>query len=119
MLVGAAYADKEISVNLKKAPLNYSQLLTQLHINGFTAYRSDDYIQIINSIDARHYPIPTVEQNKTYLRDEYVTDFLKTEKVCTQKMLRTLSPLVPRFSLFTAYANAHNYYGYLWKHTTR
>lgn len=107
VLVGAEYADKQISVNLKKVPLNYSQLLTQLHINGFTAYRSDDYIQIINFIDARQYPIPIVEKNKTYFRDEFVTDFLKTEKACTMKALRTLSPLVPRFSLFTAYANAH------------
>ena len=71
ILVGIDYANKEVLINLSKGGLSYGQLLTQLNINGFTAYKSKDYIQIVALRDARQYSIPIVESNKNYLNDEY------------------------------------------------
>lgn len=107
IIVGRDYADKEVLINLSKGSLSYDQLLTQLNINGFTAYQSKDYIQIIAARDARQYSIPVAEESKTYLDDEYVTDFLKTEKSCTLKVIRLLSPLVPQYGHLSSYRNAH------------
>ncbi|MES2826306.1 MAG: hypothetical protein V4732_22115 [Pseudomonadota bacterium] len=107
IIVGRNYADKEVLINLSKGSLSYDQLLTQLNINGFTAYRSKDYIQIVATRDARQYSIPVAEEGKTYLNDEYVTDFLKTEKSCTLKVLGLLRPLVPQYGHLSSYRNAH------------
>lgn len=105
ILVGQHYADLKIQVNLGTEPLDYGQLLTQLKINDFTAYKSKDYIQIIPMRDARSVNIPVVEQGKTYFEDEVVTDYLRMEKVCSDQAVATLRPLIPQNSHLSSYAD--------------
>jgi type II secretory pathway component GspD/PulD (secretin) len=101
------HADTKIRINLNKAPLSYGQLLTQLNFNGFTAYKSNGYIQIIPNRDARNLDIPIVEKYKTYLEDEYVTEILKIEKACASRVLAAIRPLVPQYGFLTAYEDAN------------
>ena len=48
--MGGDWADKNIQVNLDKGPMDYGQLLTQLRINGFTAYTSRGRINLETSV---------------------------------------------------------------------
>lgn len=107
VLVGQNIAHTEISVNRHSDSLNYGQFLTQLNVNGFTAYKINNYIKIISIKDARDAPIPVVEQGKSYFDDEYVTDYIKTEKSCASTMLRVTRPLVPQHGHLSANNGAH------------
>ena len=89
--------------NLSKAPLSYSQFLTQLNLSGLTAYKSNGYIQIVPNREARNLSIPFVEKHKSYLEDEYVTDVLTTEKACAARVLAVIRPLVPQYGLLSVY----------------
>jgi beta-lactamase regulating signal transducer with metallopeptidase domain len=106
VLVGQDDASKNIPFSPSNEPLNYGQLLTQLKINEFTAYKSKDYIQIIKIRDARYLSIPTVEKNGTYYDDEIVTDYFKMEKACAGQILATTRPLVPQYGHLTTYADS-------------
>jgi type II secretory pathway component GspD/PulD (secretin) len=107
ILVGRDLANYKIHVNLGKESLSYGQLLSQLNANGFTAFKSKDYIQIIVNRDARNMAIPVVSKNGSYLEDEYVTDYLKVEKACAGKLLAVLRPLVPQYGHMANYDDAH------------
>jgi len=95
------HADTKIRINLSKAPLSYGQFLSQLNINGYTAYKSNGYIQIIPNREARNVAIPFVEKNKSYLEDEYVTDVLTTEKACAPRVLAVIRPLIPAYGFLS------------------
>ena len=103
VLVGQKDADNHIQVNFGSEKIDYGQLLTQLKINEYTAYKSKDYIQIIPMRDARSYSIPTVEKGKSYYEDEVVTDYIVTEKICVGGALAATRPLVPQYGHLTAY----------------
>lgn len=103
VLVGQKDADSRIQVNFGTDTINYGQLLTQLKINEYTAYKSKDYIQIIPIRDARFLAIPTVEKGKNYYEDEVVTDYLKPEKACAVKIMAALRPLVPPYGHLTTF----------------
>ncbi|WP_039917269.1 M56 family metallopeptidase [Cellvibrio mixtus] len=107
VLVGNALSDLNIRVSITETPLDYGQLLSQLKINEFTAYKSNGYIQIIAVRDARWLAIPTVEKGKKYFDDEYVTDSIKLDKTCAGSILATLRPLVPQYGHLTAMESAN------------
>lgn len=108
VLVGQKYAATKIQVNFSDEKLNYGQMLTQLKINEFTAYKSKDYVQIVPIDEARWLTIPIVEKGKTYFEDEVVTDYLKTEKACSGKVLATIRPLIPQYGHLTSYEDEHS-----------
>lgn len=108
VLVGRDHANASIPVNLTDKPLSYGQLLSQLKINGFTAYKSSGYIQIIPISEARSYAIPVVEKGKTYADDEYVTDSIYLQKACASNVLATVRPLVPRDGHLTTLETANS-----------
>jgi type II secretory pathway component GspD/PulD (secretin) len=99
----APNAGHMVYINLTKAPLSYSQFLTQLNISGLTAYKSNGYIQIIQNREARNLSIPYVEKNKTYLEDEYVTDVLTSKKSCANRVLAVIRPLIPQYGHLSVY----------------
>ncbi|HWV16809.1 MAG TPA: M56 family metallopeptidase [Cellvibrio sp.] len=103
VLVGQDYANKNIQINISEEPMNYGQVLTQLKINDFTAYKSKDYIQIIPMKDARSVNIPVVEKGKSYFEDEVVTDSIRTEKACVSTVIAAVRPLIPFNGHLTGY----------------
>jgi beta-lactamase regulating signal transducer with metallopeptidase domain len=107
VLVGQDDGNRKIQFNIGKEALTYGQLLTQLKINEFTAYKSKDYIQIVSMRDARNLSIPTVEKGKSYYEDEVVTDYLKAKKACAAKVLAALRPLVPQYAHLSAFEGAN------------
>jgi type II secretory pathway component GspD/PulD (secretin) len=96
-------ADYKIHMNLNKDTLTYGQFLTQLNINGFTAYKSNDYILIIPNREARNLSIPIADKHKTYADDEYVTDVLTTKKACANRVLAVIRPLIPQYGHLSVY----------------
>ncbi len=106
VLVGQDDAARKIPFSPSSQPLTYGQLLTQLKINLFTAYKSKDYIQIVKIDDARYLSIPTVEKNGTYYDDEIVTDYFKMEKACAEQILIATRPLVPQYGHLSTYADS-------------
>lgn len=96
----------KVQMNLGKEPLSYGQFLTQLNASGFTAFKSSGYIQIIPNREARNMAIPVVEKKQSYSDDEYVTDFLKTDKACASRVLAVLRPLVPQYGHLSVYDEA-------------
>ena len=107
VLVGNTLSEVSIPVSITTKPLDYGQLLSQLKINEFTAYKSSGYIQIIPVRDARSFAIPTVEKGKNYFDDEYVTDSIKLEKACAGSVLATLRPIVPQYGHLTTMESAN------------
>ncbi|MDR7092062.1 M56 family metallopeptidase [Cellvibrio fibrivorans] len=97
--------DTRIQTNLNENPIDYKKLLAQLQINGFTAFTSEDYIQIVSVRDARSLA-PIVEKGKKYYDDEFVTDYIKLDKSCAGSVLATIRPLVPQYSHLTTYEDA-------------
>lgn len=105
VIVGTLGSAK-IQMNLSKEPLSYGQFLTQLNASGFTAFKSNGYIQIIQNREARNVAIPVADKKQSYAEDEYVTDFLKTDKACASKVLAVLRPLVPQYGHLSVYDEA-------------
>jgi len=97
--------DARIQTNINENPIDYKKLLAQLQINGFTAFTSEDYIQIVSVRDARSLA-PIVEKGKKYYDDEFVTDYIKLDKSCAGSVLATIRPLVPQYSHLTTYEDA-------------
>jgi beta-lactamase regulating signal transducer with metallopeptidase domain len=98
-------SDSRIQANIGKEPISYEQFLTQLQINGFTAFKTNDYIQILSVRDARTMA-PIAEKGKKYYADEFLTDYIKLEKACAQSVLAAVRPLVPQYSHLTTYTDA-------------
>lgn len=98
-------SDLRLQVNIGTAPITYEQLLTQLQINGYTAFKTKDYIQIVSVRDARTLA-PIAEKGKTYFADEFVTDYIKLEKACAQSVLAAVRPLVPQYGFLSMYVDA-------------
>lgn len=98
-------SDSRIQANIGNAPISYEQLLTQLQINGYTAFKTKDYIQILSVRDARTMA-PIVEKGKTYYADEFVTDYIKLEKACAESVLAVVRPLVPSYGFLSTYVDA-------------
>ena len=107
VLVDPHVAGGSMIVNMGKDSLNYGQILTQLNMNGLTAIKSKDYIEIIQNRDARQSDIPTVEKGKSYYEDEYVTDIIFLDKACPNSILATLRPMVPQYGHLSSYEEAH------------
>jgi|GEM_PF-6779485 len=107
VLVGQKDAGKNIQANIGNEQLNYGQLLTQLKINQFTAYKSKDYIQIVPIDDARFVSIPVVEKNKTYYEDEVVTDYLKTKNACASRVGAAIRPIIPIYGHLTIHEKSN------------
>lgn len=97
--------EARIQTNINENPIDYKKLLAQLQINGFTAFTSEDYIQIVSVRDARSLA-PIVEEGKKYYDDEFVTDYIKLDKSCAGSVLATIRPLVPQYSHLTTYEDA-------------
>lgn len=98
-------SDSRIQANIGKEPISYEQFLTQLQINGYTAFKTNDYIQILSVRDARTMA-PIAEKGKKYYADEFLTDYIKLEKACAQSVLVAVRPLVPQYSHLTTYTDA-------------
>lgn len=105
VLVGRNISAESIPNNIGEKPLDYGQFLSHLKVNGFTAYRSQGYIQIIPIRDARNSAIPIVEPGKKYFDDEFVTEFLQLKKGCSMNYLQTLRPMVPMDGLLAPNEN--------------
>ncbi len=104
-ILSGSNSDQQIQVDIQHAPITYENLLTQLQINGFTAFRSKDYIQIFSIQDARTMA-PIVEPGKTYFADEFVTDYIKLDKSCGEAVVVSVGPLVPNYSFISTYQDA-------------
>jgi len=102
VLVSESDSESKIRMPKHMEKLNYGSLLSILHSNEYTAYKSNDLIKIIRLKNARSSAIPVVEANKTYHDNEYVTAFLKLEKSCAMSLLPILRPMVPRHSHMAA-----------------
>lgn len=98
-------SDSRIQANIGEDPISYEQFLTQLQINGYTAFKTKDYIQILSVRDARTMA-PIAEKGTKYYADEFLTDYIKLEKACAQSVLATVRPLVPQYSHLTTYTDA-------------
>ena len=108
ILLPNIYAHSPILANFEKEPLSYEQFLEQLDANGFTAIKTKHYIQIIANRDARDHNIPVVEKHKSYADAEYVTEVIHMEKLCADRSLAAIRPLVPQFGHLTAYEDVNS-----------
>lgn len=98
VLLGQEHSSTIVRINTDINNLDYPTLLTQLKVNEFTAYKSEGVIRFIPTKEARFSPTPVVEKNKTYFSDEYVTEYIKLEKACTDNLMPALRPMVPQTS---------------------
>jgi beta-lactamase regulating signal transducer with metallopeptidase domain len=95
LLVGHPNAKVPVTVNFEKDNFDYAKLLAQLKVNGFTALKSSDHIEIIPLHETRFAAVPVVEKNKTYSNDEYVTEYVQLNKTCNAYLIPTLRPMIP------------------------
>lgn len=104
--VGQQYAGHLIRIKTELTSLSHSKLLSQLKVNGFTAIKSADHIEIVRLDDVRYAAVPVVEKGKTYFNDEYVTEYVPLEKTCSMSLLPAIRPMVPQWSHIAMYTGS-------------
>lgn len=78
--------------------LDYSLLLTILKLNGFTAFKTDNYVEVVPNHRARIYASEMVDENIEYPNDQYLVETIPVENLCVSSLM----PLVYRYSFISA-----------------
>jgi general secretion pathway protein D len=79
--------------------LTYENLLTILHLLGFTAYKDDGYLIVLPSKDARVRSLEIIDTKKKYPANQYVTDIIAIKKACAINLASVIKPLLPAHSV--------------------
>jgi general secretion pathway protein D len=80
------------------ANIGYTELLTILDINNFSAVEMDGFVHVVPMAEARTMPVPTVTGTKQYADSEFVTKVIPLRSVPAATMLMSLRPMIPQYA---------------------
>jgi len=90
-------------VGVDPSSVTYDQLLTILHVYGFTAVATaDGYVRVVPLAMVRMEPLPIVSDNEKRPDDEDVTAVVHVKSVPAGWLVPILRPLVPQWGHFAA-----------------
>lgn len=89
------HGDAEI-VGQDAANISYGDLLTILHVYGFTALEYGGYVNVVPSAGIRNLPIPQVSARETRPAAEFVSKVITVKNVPAKHLVPLLRPIMPQ-----------------------
>jgi general secretion pathway protein D len=83
--------------------ISYSDLLTVLHLYGYTAVEYGGYVSIIPDANVRHLPIPEVSGKESRPDAEFVTKVIVVKSQSAAQMVPILRPIIPQSGHLAAF----------------
>jgi beta-lactamase regulating signal transducer with metallopeptidase domain len=88
--------------------IDYSDLLTILRINGFTAVELNHYINIVPLDEVRWLPLPTITAGQSLPADQFASMSLQLKNACAPYLIPILRPTLARYAHFAADVNSNS-----------
>ena len=89
------HGDAEI-VGQDAANISYGDLLTILHVNGYTAVEYGGYVNVIPAAGVRQLPVPQVSGRETRPEAEFVSKVITVKNVPATHLVPLLRPIMPQ-----------------------
>jgi general secretion pathway protein D len=89
------HGDAEI-VGQDAANISYGDLLTILHVYGFTAVEYGGYVNVVPSAGVRNLPLPEVSGRETRPEAEFVSKVITVKNVPATHLVPLLRPIMPQ-----------------------
>ena len=87
--------DAEI-VGQDAANISYGDLLTILHVYGFTAIEYGGYVNVIPAAGARQLPVPQLSGRENHPEAEFVSKVITVKNVPAAHLVPLLRPIMPQ-----------------------
>jgi general secretion pathway protein D len=84
------------------AAVSYSDLLSILELQGFTAVQGGDYINVIPITEVRQMPLPLFTGKENYPDAQFVTGLIAIKSVSAASLVPLLRPLLPTYGHLAA-----------------
>jgi general secretion pathway protein D len=82
--------------------VSYSDLLTILHVYGYTAIESGGYVSVVPDAVARQVPVPLITGKETRPDSEFVTKVITVKNVPATELVPILRPMIPQMGHLAA-----------------
>jgi general secretion pathway protein D len=82
--------------------VSYSDLLTILHVYGYTAIESGGYVSVVPDAVARQVPTPQITGKETRPDAEFVTKVITVKSVPATQLVPILRPMIPQMGHLAA-----------------
>ena len=82
--------------------IGYAELLTILHVYGYAAVESGDFVLVVPNSDIRAMPVPTLSGKETFPEYQYVSAVIPVTKLPAPSLVPILRPLVPTYGQLAA-----------------
>jgi general secretion pathway protein D len=89
------HGDAEI-VGQDAASISYGDLLTILHVYGYTAVEYGGYVNVIPAAGVRQLPVPQVSGRETRPEAEFVSKVITVKNVPAAHLVPLLRPIMPQ-----------------------
>jgi len=87
--------DAEI-VGQDAANISYGDLLTILHVYGYTAIEYGGYVNVIPAAGARQLPVPQLSGRENHPEAEFVSKVITVKNVPAAQLVPLLRPIIPQ-----------------------
>lgn len=84
------------------ANISFSDLLTVLHVYGFTAVEYGGYVSVIPDAGARQMPTPLITGKETRPDAEFVTRIFTVKSISAAQLVPMLRPMIPQMGHLVA-----------------
>jgi type II secretory pathway component GspD/PulD (secretin) len=84
------------------AAISYSDLLSILHLNGYTAVDGGNYISVVPLTDVRSMALPLAAGKDSYPDGQFVTMVITVKNTMAAALVPTLRPLLPTYAHLSA-----------------
>jgi general secretion pathway protein D len=95
------HGDAEI-VGQDTSNISFSDLLTILHVYGYTAIESGGYVSVVPDAVARQVPTPQITGKETRPDAEFVTKVITVRNIPAVQLVPILRPMVPQMGHLAA-----------------
>lgn len=82
--------------------ISFSDLLTVLHVYGYTAIESGGYVSVVPDAVARQVPTPQITGKETRPDSEFVTKVITIKNIPAVQLVPLLRPMIPQMGHLAA-----------------
>lgn len=82
--------------------ISFNELLTVLHVYGFTASEYGGYVTVIPDAGARQMPAPLLTGKETRPDAEFVTKVITVKSISAAQLVPILRPMIPQYGHLAA-----------------
>jgi general secretion pathway protein D len=82
--------------------VTYGDLLSVLHLSGYTAVEGSNYVSVIPLTDVRSMPLPLATAKDSYPDGQFVTLVITVKNTMAPQLVPSLRPLMPTYGHLSA-----------------